>query len=99
MNVVYMLRCGDGSLYTGWTNDLPHRLAMHRSGRGGKYTRAHQPVELAYFEAQPTKRDAMRRETEIKALPRKEKLALCERFKQDGSDGQGLPSEKTETSL
>ena len=94
MNVVYMLRCGDGSLYTGWTNDLPHRLAMHRSGRGGKYTRAHLPVELAYFETLPTKRDAMRRETELKALPRKAKLALCERFQQAGPDGQGPASEE-----
>lgn len=45
---VYMLRCKDGSLYTGWTNDLEHRLAMHNSGRGAKYTRGRGPLELVY---------------------------------------------------
>ena len=48
MNYVYILRCGDGSLYTGWTNDLDARIEAHRSGRGAKYTRSHLPVELAY---------------------------------------------------
>lgn len=76
MNCVYILRCGDGSLYTGWTNDLPHRLAMHQSGRGGKYTRSHLPVELYYYEEHETRHDAMRREREIKQMTRGEKLAL-----------------------
>ena len=52
---VYMLRCKDGSLYTGWTNDLKHRLAMHNSGRGAKYTRGRGPLELVYSEELPDK--------------------------------------------
>ena len=50
MNGVYILRCGDGSLYTGWTNDLPRRLKAHQAGKGGRYTRSHLPVALAYWE-------------------------------------------------
>lgn len=76
MNYVYMLRCGDGSLYTGWTNDLAARLAVHQAGRGGKYTRSHLPVELVYYELLPTRHEAMGRERQIKALRRSEKLAL-----------------------
>lgn len=76
MNWVYMLRCGDGSLYTGWTNDLENRLRAHQAGLGGKYTRAHLPVELAYFETLPTRREAMRRECALKLLSRSEKLEL-----------------------
>ena len=76
MNYVYMLRCGDGSLYTGWTNDLAARLAAHQAGRGGKYTRSHLPVELAYYEILPSRHEAMRRERQIKGLRREEKLAL-----------------------
>lgn len=76
MNYVYMLRCGDGSLYTGWTNDLPARLAAHQSGRGGKYTRSHLPVALVYSEVLPSQQEAMRREWQIKRLSRSEKLAL-----------------------
>ena len=78
MNFVYILRCGDGSLYTGWTNDLEHRLRMHRQGKGGKYTRAHLPVELVYSEELPDKSAALRREAAIKKLPREKKLALME---------------------
>ena len=55
---VYMLRCKDGSLYTGWTNDLEHRLAMHNSGRGAKYTRGRGPLELVYSEELPDKKAA-----------------------------------------
>ena len=76
MNWVYILRCGDGSLYTGWTNDLPRRLAAHQSGKGGKYTRSHQPVALAYREAWATPEEARKREWAIKQLSRREKLAL-----------------------
>ena len=75
-NYIYILRCADGSLYTGWTNDLEKRLAAHRSGKGGKYTRARLPVELVYSERYDTKQAAMRREWEIKQLPREEKLSL-----------------------
>lgn len=63
---VYMLRCKDGSLYTGWTNDLEHRLAMHSSGRGAKYTRGRGPLELVYSEELPDKEAALRRECAIK---------------------------------
>lgn len=73
---VYMLRCKDGSLYTGWTNDLQHRLAMHRSGRGAKYTRGRGPLELAYAEELDDQHSAMQRECELKALTRAQKLEL-----------------------
>ncbi len=76
MNYVYILRCGDGSLYTGWTNDLPKRVARHAAGLGGKYTRSHLPVELIYHEQFETKQEAMRREVQIKQLTREQKLAL-----------------------
>lgn len=74
---VYMLRCKDGSLYTGWTNDVAHRLAMHQCGRGAKYTRGRGPLTLAYVEELPDKESAMKRECAVKALPRADKLALC----------------------
>lgn len=73
---VYMLRCKDGSLYTGWTNDLEHRLAQHASGKGAKYTRGRGPLELAYAEEVPDKEAALRRECEIKKLKRPQKLKL-----------------------
>jgi len=76
MNYTYILRCGDGTLYTGWTNDLERRLAAHQAGRGGKYTRSRLPVALAYWEEFPTKAEAMSREWQIKRLRREEKLAL-----------------------
>ena len=76
MNWVYILRCGDGSLYTGWTKDLKKRLAAHASGKGGKYTRSHLPVELVYYESLPSPHEAMSRERQIKALSRREKLEL-----------------------
>ena len=76
MYYVYILRCGDGSLYTGSTDDVPRRLAVHRSGKGAKYTRSHLPVELVYQEALADKSAALRRERAIKAMTRAEKLAL-----------------------
>ena len=76
MYLVYILRCGDGSLYTGITNDLSRRLAAHSSGRGAKYTRSRLPVALVWQEAQPDKSAALRRERQIKALSRAEKLRL-----------------------
>lgn len=75
---VYILRCGDGSLYTGCTNDLPRRLEAHRSGRGAKYTRSRPPVTLAYREAAADRSAALRREAAIKRLTRRQKLALIE---------------------
>lgn len=76
MNYVYMLRCGDGSLYTGWTNDLEKRLKAHNSGTASKYTRTRLPAELVYFEEWESKEAAMSREWHIKQLTREEKLKL-----------------------
>ena len=73
---VYVLCCGDGSLYTGYTDNIPRRLAVHQSGNGAKYTRSRLPVELAYWEELPDKSAALRREAAIKQLNRKEKLGL-----------------------
>ena len=73
---VYILRCGDGTLYTGMTDDPERRLAAHRSGHGAKYTRGRGPLELVYSEACGTRGDALRREAAIKRLPRAKKLRL-----------------------
>ena len=73
---VYILRCGDGTLYTGSTNDVPRRLAIHQSGKGAKYTRSRLPVELVYREPAADRSAALRREAAIKAMTRAEKLAL-----------------------
>ena len=73
---VYMLRCRDGSLYTGSTDCVERRLAAHSQGRGAKYTRSRLPVELVYQESCPDKSAALRREAAIKRLSRREKLKL-----------------------
>lgn len=75
-NVTYILRCADGSLYTGWTNRLEARVAAHNAGKGGKYTRSRRPVELVYFERFRTKEEALAREYRIKRLSRAQKIAL-----------------------
>lgn len=75
---VYILRCADGTLYTGCTNDLSRRLAAHNAGKGAKYTRSRRPVELVYREEVPDKSAALRREAAIKGLSRGEKLALIQ---------------------
>ena len=72
----YILRCADGTLYTGWTTDLQHRVETHNAGKGAKYTRTRRPVELCYFEAFATASEAMRREAAIKKLTRQQKLQL-----------------------
>lgn len=79
---VYMLACGDGTLYTGWTPDLARRLQAHRTGKGAKYTRGRGPLTLAYTQCFATKSEALRREAQLKALTRAEKLALCAPFQQ-----------------
>ena len=71
-----MLKFSDGTLYTGWTNDLEKRVEAHNSGKGAKYTKARRPVELAYYEEFETKEQAMKREYAIKQLGRKEKQKL-----------------------
>lgn len=75
-NYTYILECADGTLYTGWTNDIEKRLASHNSGTGAKYTRTRTPVTLVYLEQSETKQEAMSREFHIKKLtrPQKEKL-------------------------
>lgn len=76
MNFVYILKCRDESLYTGWTNDLEKRIETHNSGKGAKYTRGRTPVKLMYYEEYEDKLIAQRREREIKKLPREKKLEL-----------------------
>jgi putative endonuclease len=73
---VYILRCGDDTLYTGITDDLEHRLNMHRDGKGAKYTRGRGPLTLVYTECAETKSAALKRGHAIKQLSRLEKLAL-----------------------
>ena len=73
---VYMLRCGDGSLYTGSTTDVARRLREHQSGTGAKYTRSRPPVTLAYAEEASDRSAALRREAAIKKLPHRQKLEL-----------------------
>ena len=80
MFYVYILLCGDGTLYTGYTNDLERRLAVHNTGKGAKYTRSRLPVCLKYWEVLPNKSSALRRERAIKSLTRREKLALIQSF-------------------
>lgn len=74
---VYILRCADGSLYTGWTVDVERRLAAHRAGSGARYTRSRLPVELLASFAMDDQRSARREEARIKRLPREQKLALA----------------------
>jgi putative endonuclease len=74
---VYMLRCGDGTLYVGITNDLRRRLSMHETGRGAKYTRGRGPFQVVRREHYAEKGDALRRELQIKRLPRAAKLLLA----------------------
>lgn len=78
MNYTYILKCRDGSLYTGWTNDLERRIKEHNAGRGAKYTKSRRPVSLAYFEMFDTREEAMSREYAIKHLKRKDKLKLLD---------------------
>ena len=73
---VYLLRCRDGSLYTGITTDLERRLACHRAGTASAYTRARRPVRLVYHEPQPDRPAALRREAALRRLSRAAKLGL-----------------------
>ena len=73
---VYLLHCGDDSFYCGWTNDIVNRLHAHQSGKGAKYTKSHQPVELAYLEEAQDVSSALKREIELKKLSHEEKLKL-----------------------
>ncbi len=75
---LYILRCGDGTLYTGIAADVEKRLALHQSGKGAKYTRGRGPLTVVYREECSDRSAALRRELEVKALSREEKLALIE---------------------
>ena len=75
--VVYILECGDGTLYTGITDRLQHRLAAHRAGKGAKYTKGRGPLVLRYLEDCIDHSEALRREFAIKRLTKKEKWELC----------------------
>lgn len=79
MNYTYIVKCGDGTLYTGWTTSLERRIATHNSGKGAKYTRSRRPVELVYYESFDTKQEAMQREAAIKKMSRSEKEGLAKK--------------------
>ncbi len=76
MYFAYIIRCADGTLYTGYTDDIARREAMHNSGRGAKYTRSRLPVKMVYHESFAARSDAMKREYAIKRLSREQKLKL-----------------------
>ncbi|MCD8152338.1 MAG: GIY-YIG nuclease family protein [Clostridiales bacterium] len=76
MNYTYILECGDGSFYTGWTNNIEKRLEAHQSGAGAKYTRGRGPIRLVCLEVYETQSEAMHREAYIKRLTRIEKLVI-----------------------
>jgi putative endonuclease len=73
---VYMVRCVNGSLYTGYTKNIEQRIAKHNAGKGGRYTRANRPVELLHYWSFTTKTEALQAEYAIKQLPRRKKLSL-----------------------
>ena len=75
---VYLLKCGDGTLYAGMTNDLDRRLAAHRAGKGARYTRGRGPLEVVHVENKRTRSAALRREAALKRLKRREKLAFLD---------------------
>ena len=76
MNYVYILKCKDNTLYTGYTNDLEKRIKAHNDGKGAKYTKCRRPCKLVYFEEFQAKGDALSREAQIKKLSRFNKLEL-----------------------
>lgn len=80
MNYTYIVRCRDGTLYTGWTNNIEKRMETHNSGKGAKYTKSRRPVRLVYYEEYDTKEEAMRREYAIKHMEKKEKEKLILRW-------------------
>ncbi len=90
----YVLKCADGSLYAGYTNDLQKRLATHNSGKGAKYTRARRPVELYYHECFPTKRAAMQQEYHFKTWTRKKKDRYIEEKQKEKEAAHAKDTEK-----
>ena len=78
----YLLKCSDGSLYAGWTNDPERRLKAHNNGTASKYTRSRRPVEMVYLEEFETKSEAMKREAAFKMMTREQKLGLIKSCEQ-----------------
>jgi len=74
---VYLVRCSDGTLYTGITNDVERRVAQHNAGRGARYTRSRRPVVVVHVEPHPSRGDALRREAALRRLPTDEKRRLA----------------------
>jgi predicted GIY-YIG superfamily endonuclease len=79
--IVYMVRCADGTLYTGIAKDVERRCLQHNAGTASKYTRSRRPVRLVYQESRPGRSAALKREAAIKAMTRQQKLALIRSFK------------------
>ncbi len=86
---MYLLRCADGSLYTGWSTDIDRRLDRHRAGKASRYTASRLPVELAFAAPMPDRSAAMREEARIKALDRSGKLALIASLSTLQTPGEG----------
>jgi len=82
----YILRCADGTFYTGWTSDVTARVKNHNAGKGAKYTRGRGPVELVYYEERVNKAEACRREWELKKLTRKQKEELISAWQEVPED-------------
>lgn len=80
---VYILKCKDNSLYTGYTTDPKRRLKEHNLGKGAKYTRSRKPVKMVYLEKLNTLNEALKREYKIKTLNRNEKIFLIEKFREE----------------
>jgi len=91
---VYIIRCKDGKLYTGITNDITRRLTEHNSGHGGRFTKFRKPVRLVYYQELLSKSDALKREIEIKKLNRNEKLDLVKSSEQTAKGGLILRQHK-----
>ena len=104
-NYTYILRCGDGSLYTGWTTDIDKRLEEHRSGKGARYTRGRGPLTLVHLEVFDTKSEAMKREASIKRLSRAQKeeliaaIAACDAAESVQITDERSDEERTAASL
>lgn len=90
MNYTYIVQCSDGSLYTGWTNDLEKRIKAHNAGKGAKYTKSRRPVVLAYYEEFSTKEEAMHREWEIKRMSRQQKMKMIGSRESASTSGAAL---------
>ena len=84
----YMVRCADGTYYTGWSTDPERRVRQHNKGLGAKYTRMHAPVQLVYVEQLPGRSEAMKRERDIKALPRPKKEALVHSYHANSTENE-----------